>query len=128
MKKIWMLALLGLSATAAADSFWMHNGSLMRLHADGNLRVFSYEHPTQRMRHAGVRRGTVLFEGERQGNRYVGQARVFSRYCGELIYPVSGDVVSERRVELSGEREQQTADCRPTGRMVRDRLVFTYRD
>lgn len=127
MKKIWILALLGLSAAAAADSFWMHNGSLMRLHAEGNLRVISYENPTQRMRDAGVRRGTVLFEGERRGNRYVGQARVFSRYCGELVYGVSGDVLSERRVELSGEREQQTADCRPTGRMVHDRLVFTYR-
>ncbi len=126
MKKIWALGLLSLSAAAMADSFWLHNGSTMRLHAEGNLRVISYEYPTARMQGAGVGRGTVLFEGERRGNRYIGQARVFSRRCGELVYNVSGNVVTEQRVVLTGTREQFSADCQPTGRFVTDRLVFTY--
>ena len=77
MKKIWILGLFCLPVAAMADSFWLHNGSIMRLHAEGNLRVISYETPSARMRGAGVERGTVLFEGERRGNRYIGQARVF---------------------------------------------------
>ncbi|WP_218916367.1 MULTISPECIES: hypothetical protein [Eikenella] len=109
-----------------ADSFWLHNGSVMRLQAEGNARVFSYENPTARMRGAGVKSGTVLFEGQRRGNRYTGQARVFSSNCGELVYNVSGNVVTERRVVLTGTREQYNASCQPTGRFVTDRLVFTY--
>lgn len=126
MKKMVILGLFVLAGSAMADSFWMHNGSLMRLHAEDNMRVISYENPTQRMRSAGVERGTVLFVGERRGNHYYGQARVFSRRCGETVYDVSGNVVTEQRVVLTGMRERQTADCRPTGRMVNDRLVFTY--
>ena len=114
MKKIWILGLFCLPAAAMADSFWLHNGSIMRLHAEGN------------MRGVGVERGTVLFEGERRGNRYIGQARVFSRGCGELVYDVSGNVVTEQRVVLTGRREQYTAGCQPSGRFVTDRLIFTY--
>lgn len=126
MKKIWILGLFCLPVAAMADSFWLHNGSIMRLHAEGNLRVISYETPSARMRGAGVERGTVLFEGERRGNRYIGQAHVFSRGCGELVYDVSGNVVTEQRVVLTGRREQYTAGCQPSGRFVTDRLIFTY--
>lgn len=80
MKKLLVgCALLGLSLPALADTFWNHNGSVMRLQAHGNQRVFSYEVPTNRMAGAGVDSGTVLFDGVRQGNRYYGTARVFSK-------------------------------------------------
>ncbi|MCP2040630.1 hypothetical protein L1281_001213 [Neisseria sp. HSC-16F19] len=126
-KALLLMGALTVATAAWADSFWLHNGSLMRLQADGNYRVFSYEEPSARMRSAGVTPGTILFEGERRGNRYYGQARVFSRYCaGELVYDVQGTVVTEQKVVMTGTRPRyNTQTCRPNGR-VTDRLVFTY--
>ena len=126
------VSILLASQSVLADSFWEHNGSLMRLESDGSdKRVFSYEQPSSRMRGAGVERGTVLFEGRRVGDDYVGTARVFSSNCGPLEYRVHGVVRSteqQQSVVLYGTRErynQQT--CTGTGVMVEDRLVFNYR-
>ena len=57
---------------AAADSCWNHNGSVMRLKASGNQRWFYYEKPRTVLRAAGVRRGTLLFSGRKNGNWYSG--------------------------------------------------------
>lgn len=118
-----------LSVTAArADSCWVHNGSLMRLQDAGSLRLFSYEVPRNELRSAGVRRGTVLFDGENLGGWYRGFARVFSSSCpGEpLNYYVEGPVTGgQARVTLLGSREVHD-NCSPTGRYTTDRLVFDY--
>lgn len=116
------------SFCAQADSLWIHNGSVMRLHADGNSREFVYEEPSSRMRHAGVSSGDTLFEGTRDGNRYYGTARVFSKDCDHpLEFEVSGNVVSEKHVVLHGTREIFAKGCRPTGRMTDDTLEFRYK-
>ena len=121
--------LVPLSAVpAAADSCWDHNGSLMRLVANGNERAFLYEEPRAALRAGGVAPGTLLFDGARTGDRYVGTAHVFSRFCpGEpLEYAVEGAVRSDDlQVVLRGTREVHDR-CRPTGRTVTDTLVFTY--
>jgi len=44
-----------------ADSCWTHNGSLMRLKADGNGRWMYYENPKQSLQSAGIYSGTLLF-------------------------------------------------------------------
>lgn len=99
----------------------------MRLQAYGNDRVFSYEVPTNRMVGAGAAPGTILFDGVRQGNKYYGTARVFSKYCAVPIeYSVIGTVVTERKVVLRGTRESYAAGCRPTGRYTTDVLEFNY--
>ncbi|WP_294033514.1 hypothetical protein [uncultured Moraxella sp.] len=128
MKKLLTCcALMSASLPALADTFWNHNGSIMRLQAYGNNRVFSYEVPTNRMAGAGVDSGTVLFDGVRQGNKYYGTARVFSKYCAVPIeYRVTGTVVTERKVVLRGTRKSYAAGCRPTGRYTTDVLEFTY--
>jgi len=111
-----------------ADSFWNHNGSLMRLRASDNVRVFAYEVPNPQMQATGVQKGTILFNGVRQGNRYFGTARVFSQYCNApLEYSVEGHVVTETHVVLTGQREIYAAGCIPTGRMIQDMLEFRYR-
>jgi len=121
--------LLATASLAQADSYWDHNGSLMRLEADGDARRFVYESPRDVLVRAGVRPGTLLFNGVREGNRYYGTAFVFSRHCDEpLEYYVEGEVASERRVVLAGRREIYAEGCRPTGRFEIDRLVFTYRN
>lgn len=127
LKNTLLITLLALSGTAVADSFWNHNGSLMRLSADGNERVFTYEVPSKTMLKTGVTKGTVLFEGQRNGNRYSGEARVFSKDCDEpLVYRVAGNTVGEKKVVMKGKREKYTSGCRATGKMVTDTLVFTY--
>ena len=129
--KIFVISILAMGIfgpSAMADSFWNHNGSLMRLHASGNERVFEYEVPSPKMRATGVQKGTILFYGVRQGNRYVGTARVFSRDCSvPLEYRVEGRVVTEKYVVLSGQREVYAPGCVPTGRMIEDMLEFRYK-
>ncbi|WP_350334449.1 hypothetical protein [Coralliovum pocilloporae] len=114
--------------SAQADSCWNHNGSLMRLVAQGNQRWMYYENPKAVLRRAGVRRGTLLFNGYKNGNYYVGTARRFSKYCPgtPLEYQVEGPVRSDQlQVTVYG-TYQVYRQCRATGRYRDDRLVFTY--
>ena len=115
-------------SNASADSCWKHNGSLMRLQASGNKRWLYYENPRTALRNAGVRPGTLLFDGRKSGDWYSGNARVFSRYCPSepLVYFVEGPVRSDQlHVTIRGTREVYK-QCQPTGRYVTDTLVFTY--
>ena len=122
------LAVVSVPGSATADSCWTHNGSIMRLEASGNQRWMSYERPRRVLRNAGVGTGTLLFNGRKVGNSYVGTARVFSKYCpGEPFeYRVEGPISrGQTRVTLYGEREIHNR-CRPTGRYTEDVLVFDY--
>lgn len=117
-----------LTTSASADSCWNHNGSVMRLVARGNQRWFYYEEPKRVLRRAGVRQGTLLFNGRKDGNYYTGTARRFSKYCpGEALeYHVEGPVRRDQlKVTVEGRREVQS-QCRSTGRRAWDSLVFTY--
>lgn len=110
-----------------ADSFWTHNGSVMRLQHYGKQRIMSYEIPSDRMSGVGVESGTLYFNGVRDGNMYYGTARRFSKYCyGAIEYRVSGRVINERKIVLSGHYPEYVAGCYATGKMVRDVLEFTY--
>jgi hypothetical protein len=123
-----LVALGAMSSSAQADSCWNHNGSLMRLVADGDQRWFYYEDPKAGLSKLGIEPGTLLFDGRKSGSRYRGTARVFSASCPDdpLPYPVSGPVSSnQRKVTLRGEREVYE-DCEATGRFTTDTLVFTY--
>lgn len=119
---------LALVGPAAADSCWTHNGSLMRLGANGEKRAFVYEVPRRGLAALGVKPGDTLFWGATDGRTYRGEARVFSTDCpGEkTIYAVSGPVSRNgTRVTLTGERRLYRA-CAPTNDFVTDRLVFDY--
>ena len=123
-----LAATLGTAAPAAADSCWNHNGSIMRLKADGSSRAFLYERPRGVLARAGVRRGTLLFDGVKRGNAYEGMARTFSRFCpgNPNAYSVSGPVSADQlRVTLVGTRDAYER-CEYTGNVVTDTLVFTY--
>lgn len=129
--RLFAAALLSVAAStqAGADSCWDHNGSLMRLKASGSQRWFTYEVPRSGLAESGVRRGTLLFNGQRSGNRYYGTSRVFSRHCPDapLEYYVEGNVSNnDTRVTLVGRREVHQ-QCHPTGRYTTDTLVFNYR-
>lgn len=130
MKRFLTLILASLMASqAAADSCWDHNGSVMRLQAQGNSRWISYETtPHNWQWPAGVRPGTLLFNGVKNGNWYSGTARVFSSACpgSPSEYHVEGPVAANQlRVQVSGDR-QVFHNCQPTGQWTTDTLVFTY--
>jgi len=119
---------ISIAGPVLADSCWNHNGSLMRLQAQGNQRWLSYERPRGVLANAGVRRGTLLFNGVKNGNWYSGTARVFSKYCpgSPLEYFVEGPVRGDQlQVTVTGTREVYQR-CQPTGRYTTDTLVFTY--
>ena len=99
----------------------------MILHANGDQRIFEYYEPRRLMQAAGVRPGTLLFNGQLQDTQYHGTARVFSKHClgAPLAYAVQGQHISETKIVLTGAREVHTK-CKPTGRFTQDRLVFTY--
>lgn len=116
---------LAVSAPAAADSYWNHNGSLMRLSANGAARAFFYAAPRPGIVNAGVQPGTLFFDGWRDGDRYRGTARVFSASCGASTFYIEGWVASETHVILEGWRPV-FHNCQPTGDQTWERLEFTY--
>ncbi len=87
-------------AAQAADSFWNHNGSTMLLRAEGNYRLITYWNPRPGLR--GVHRGTVLFEGYRDGSHYAGTAYTFRSGCRPAPYRVTGQIISETNFAIHG--------------------------
>ena len=127
-KSILALLAFGVPYAVIADSCWDHNGSIMRLVASSDQRSFYYENPKAALREAGVTSGTLLFDGRKQGDYYIGTARRFSKYCPEnpLTYSVEGPVSrDQRRVTVRGSRPAFER-CTPDGHYVDDTLVFTY--
>ncbi len=105
-------------------TYWNHNGSTMKLVADGARRRFYYEDPRPAIRDSGVASGTLLFDGSRLGTTYSGTARIFSSRCGTVRYTVSGPIgEDERSVTLFGQAPQLGASCEVTGYRA-DTLLF----
>ena len=72
----------------------------------------------------GIRSGTVLFSGTRNGGSWTGQATTFSRRCGERQFDVTGlETPNPRRLELRGRKPRLDDNCNVAG--YRDEvLVF----
>jgi len=113
--------------TPPRPGMWSHNGSMLRLVADGARRRFYYETPRQAIRDEGVANGTLLFDGIRNSDSYSGTAYAFSRRCGATPYAVTGLVSSDqRRVTLYGQAPVRLdQSCRPVG-FRDDALVFDF--
>lgn len=102
-----------------ATPLWNHNGSTMRLVADGASRKFLYETPRTELEAVGVRNGTMLFYGKKSGDSYSGTAYIFSRNCGAKAFAVSGPVATDQRsVTLYGKAPQLGGNC----------AISSYRD
>jgi serine/threonine protein kinase len=107
-------------------SIWNHNGSLVYLSANGASRRFYYERPRDGLLPLGVQRGTLLFEGRKEGNRYSGTAYIFTRNCSPAPYEVSGPISpNDEQVTMHGRAPLLNAACQTTGYRD-DVLVFTY--
>lgn len=73
-------------------SRWMHSGSEVELRADDASRIFSYVNPRAVLEPFGVRPGSVLFDGQLDGEVLEGRARIFTNLCGEISFPVRGKI------------------------------------
>ncbi len=112
------------STAPAGSNLWTHNGSLMRLVANGATRTFLYEKPREGMLNAGAEQGSVVFEGTRNGDAYSGTAYIFSKGCRPQGYAVSGDISDgERRITLYGQAPKVDDGCKVQGTKD-DTLVF----
>lgn len=101
---------------AVGAPLWLHNGSIMRLEAEGDRRRLYYEVPRKGMRKAGAKRGTLLFEGERLGDRYTGTAYIFAKGCRPIPYSVAGGVsLGEQRITMTGQAPRVGQGCRIKG-------------
>lgn len=106
---------------------WLHNGSLVRLETDGDLRRFVYDAPRAGMRTVGAKPGTLLFEGKLEGSAYSGTAYVFAAGCAPQPYTVSGRVSDGgRRVVMTGKAPRLGPSCNATATRD-DTLVFTWK-
>jgi hypothetical protein len=91
---------------------WVHNGSLLYMVAKGRIREFYFSNPRAGLIEVGVGRDTPAFRGIRSGDRYSGTAYVFSKTCGAIGYPVSGEVSADQRsVKLTGKAPWVDAQC-----------------
>jgi hypothetical protein len=53
-----------------------------------------------------------FFVGTRSGNSYTGYAKVFSKSCGAIAYPVTGTIsADERQVALAGQMPIRDENC-----------------
>jgi hypothetical protein len=98
------------------SSLWSHNNSTMSVTTQENRLTIYYEQPRQGMIDEGVRRGTVLFDGQRTGNKLSGTSWVFDRRCGKIPYADDGEVLSgERSIYLRGRHvpTQLGPNCEP---------------
>ena len=115
------------STAPGVGTLWLHNGSVMRLTANGKARRIRYERPRPCLARRGVRPGELLFEGRRNGNNYSGTAYIFTKSCGKAAYSVSGNVESGgTRVVMTGDAPRLDSSCRKIGTRE-DRLIFTLR-
>lgn len=127
MSRLLALALV-LASPAAADGCWLHEGSVLRLHAAGDYRAFVVERPGARLRGAGVRPGAKLFEGVDEGGWLLGSVRDLAVSCEgrpRLFYAEGFLLDDPPRLSLAGEREVFEG-CRPTGRWEAAVVSLTY--
>lgn len=113
-------------AQKSLGSIWNHNGSMVRLEASADVRRFVYLRVREGMRQAGVSPGTLLFEGRRTGNVYSGTAYVFNRNCGPAAYRVSGFVLNDTRIVISGRAPRVSQKTCEVLSYKDDELVFEY--
>jgi hypothetical protein len=112
-----------------SGSRWTHNDSIMRMTSESDKLTIFYDQPRRGMIDEGVRPGTILFEGHRNGNRLSGTSYVFDRNCSSPIpYSDDGVMSSEREIVLSGRRvPTHLVDCRPVAYRI-DPSIFYRRD
>jgi hypothetical protein len=102
----------------ANTSSWDHNGSTLVLEENGKKRKLVYAEPRGALDGAGVKRGTVLFDGEEKADgRLAGYAKLFRAGCDPVDYFVEGSFdKSKGEILLQGQAPIYSGNgCKITG-------------
>ncbi len=106
------------SPVIAATSAWEHNGSRVTLEESGEKRTITYADPKAGLKKAGVKRGTVLFDGKvKKDGRVSGYAKIFKVGCDPVDYFVEGTIDHGKgKMVLQGQAPVYSGkDCRIKG-------------
>ena len=104
---------------------WNHNGSVVNWVSTGAKQKIVYESPRAGLLDAGVKQGTLLFEGQRNGQSISGTAYQFYRTCKAHGFEVSGTASEDRKtITLKGKAPLLDMNCNVTGTRD-DILIFT---
>jgi hypothetical protein len=102
----------------ASTSAWDHNGSVVVLEESGKKRKLVYSEPRGTLDTAGVKSGTVLFDGEEKADgRLAGYAKLFRAGCDPVDYFVEGSLdKSKGEILLQGQAPIYSGNgCKITG-------------
>ncbi|MEJ2118867.1 MAG: hypothetical protein P8Y36_13655, partial [Alphaproteobacteria bacterium] len=121
-----VISALGVAGTAIsapvhaanAASTWEHNGSTVALEKNGDKRRIVYVRPRAALKKAGVKRGTVLFNGKtKKGGRVAGYAKIFRTGCDPVDYFVEGKLdLNKGKLVLQGQAPVYSGkNCKITG-------------
>jgi hypothetical protein len=105
-------------AQAANGSIWDHNGSKMTLEENGEKRKLVYTELREGLDRAGIKKGTVLFNGERKADgRFAGFAKIFKATCNPIDYFVEGTLNEQKgEIVLQGQAPVYTGNgCEVNG-------------
>jgi len=123
MIAVFVFASSSQASNCAVDEY-DHNGSTMEIQECDDGLWISYIEPRDGLKKVGVEDGTLLFEGEvGAAGTIIGQARLFSAKCGEILYDVSGAWRSNS-ILLEGIAPVRDSSCRVT-KYRNDELLFT---
>jgi len=115
-----------ITSIGSPSSVWNHNGSTMNLFADGANRTLRYRSPRPELRSACAQSGDIVFDGEKQGSKFIGEAALFSCTCGRVTFPVSGRTTRNgSRIIVRGKAPNRDASCNVVGQQT-STLVFDY--
>jgi len=113
------------STASALEPHWNHNGSIVSFVTDGPKQKIFYDTPRIGLMDAGVKPGTLLFEGRRNGQTWVGTAYQFYRTCKSRGYQVGGNTSDDlKQITLKGKAPLLDANCNVMGSRD-DVLIFT---
>ena len=113
------------AAASTISSHWNHNGSAVSLVSEGKKQKFFYDAPRVGLLDAGVKPGTLLFDGQRSGQNFEGLAYQFYRTCKAHGFLVTGSTSDDRKtITLKGKAPLLDMNCNVTGSRD-DVLIFT---
>ena len=142
MRPAFFPVLLALSATPAIaldvppQTHWTHGRSQITMSegAGGRISMF-YNGASPSPRGTTMPRGTLLFEGLRQGDRIIGTARTFKDGCAPAPYRVEGHIrlvgPGDGEIDLAGPAPKRGPGCNIVGLTTASphaRLVFDNPD
>ncbi|MBN9471073.1 MAG: hypothetical protein J0J10_20090 [Bosea sp.] len=125
-----VLCLCAFSSSAGELHVFEHNRSVMNLYMVSDKVRITYETPRPGLGEAGIRSGTVLFEGSYDGERFEGTAYAFKAGCRPAPYAVLGRSAGNGQIVLQGPAPVRAKHgCAVTGYSVESphaRLRFSH--